>query len=93
MRKGYERVVRARLEDADFYWSQDLKTPLVDMAEALKGVVYHPRLGTSWDKVERFRRLGAWMCEKLAPGDGALAKAVDEAASLVQGGFNQRHGV
>ena len=82
VRKGYERVVRARLEDADFYWSQDLKTPLVDMAEALKGVVYHPRLGTSWDKVERFRRLGAWMCEKLAPGDGALAKAVDEAASL-----------
>ena len=82
VRKGYERVVRARLEDADFYWSQDLETPLVDMAEALKGVVYHPRLGTSWDKVERFRRLGAWMCEKLAPGDGALAKAVDEAASL-----------
>ncbi len=82
VRKGYERVVRARLEDADFYWSQDLKTPLVDMAEGLKGVVYHPRLGTSWDKVERFRRLSAWMCEKLAPGDGALAKAVDEAAFL-----------
>ncbi len=82
VRKGYERVVRARLEDADFYWSQDLETPLVDMAEALKGVVYHPRLGTSWDKVERFRRLSAWMCEKLAPGDGALAKTVDEAASL-----------
>ena len=48
----------------------------------LKGVVYHPRLGTSWDKVERFRHLSAWMCEKLAPGDGALAKTVDEAASL-----------
>ncbi len=82
VRKGYERVVRARLEDADFYWRQDLETPLVDMAEELKGVVYHPRLGTSWDKVERFRRLSAWMCEKLAPGDGALAKTVDEAASL-----------
>ncbi len=82
VRKGYERVVRARLEDADFYWRQDLETLLVDMAEELKGVVYHPRLGTSWDKVERFRRLSAWMCEKLAPGDGALAKTVDEAASL-----------
>ena len=82
VRKGYERVVRARLEDADFYWRQDLETPLVDMAEGLKGVVYHPRLGTSWDKVERFRRLSAWLCEKLAPGDGALAKTVDEAASL-----------
>lgn len=82
VRKGYERVVRARLEDADFYWRQDLETPLDDMAEGLKGVVYHPRLGTSWDKVERFRRLSAWLCEKIAPGDGALAKAVDEAASL-----------
>ncbi len=82
VRKGYERVVRARLEDADFYWRQDLQKPLADMAEALKGVVYHPRLGTSWDKVERFRRLGAWLCEKIAPGDAALASSVDEAASL-----------
>ena len=82
VRKGYERVVRARLEDAEFYWRQDLETPLVDMAEDLKGVVYHPKLGTSWDKVERFRRLGAWLCGKLAPGDAALAKTVDEAASL-----------
>lgn len=82
VRKGYERVVRARLEDAEFYWRQDLKTPLADMAESLKGVVYHPKLGTSRDKVERFRRLGAWLCARLAPGDDALAETVDEAASL-----------
>ncbi len=82
VRKGYERVVRARLEDADFYWRQDLKTPLADMMKGLKDVVYHPRLGTSWDKVKRFRRLGAWLCEKLVSGDGALAKSVDEAAVL-----------
>ena len=82
VRKGYERVVRARLEDADFYWRQDLETPLADMAEALKGVVYHPRLGASWDKVARFRRLAAWLCERIAPGDAALAKTVDEAAAL-----------
>ncbi len=82
VRKGYERVVRARLEDAEFYWRQDLETPLADMTEGLKGVVYHPRLGTSWDKVERFRRLGAWMCEKIAPEDVTLANIVDEAAFL-----------
>ena len=82
VRKGYERVVRARLEDAEFYWRQDLETPLVDMAENLKGVVYHPRLGTSWDKVERFKRLSAWLCEQLAPGDSVLSKVVDEAAVL-----------
>ena len=82
VRKGYERVVRARLEDAEFYWRQDLGTPLVEMAEGLKGVVYHPRLGTSWDKVVRFRRLSAWLCEKLAPGDTALASTVDKAGAL-----------
>ncbi len=82
VRRGYERVVRARLEDADFYWRQDLGTPLADMAEGLKDVVYHPRLGTSWDKVERFRRLGTWLCGRVAPGDAALAKRVEEAASV-----------
>ncbi len=82
VRRGYERVVRARLEDADFYWRQDLATPLAEMAESLKGVVYHPRLGTSWEKVERFRSLAAWLCARLAPGDDALAGTVEEAASL-----------
>lgn len=82
VRKGYERVVRARLEDADFYWRQDLGTPLADMAERLKDVVYHPRLGTSWDKVERFGRLAAWLCGRIAPGNVALARQVEEAASL-----------
>ncbi len=80
--EGYARVVRARLEDAEFYWRQDLKTPLDDMAEKLKGVVYHPRLGTSWEKVERFRALAAWIAGEIFPGDEAFASRVDEAARL-----------
>ncbi len=80
--EGYERVVRARLEDAEFYWRQDLETPLDDMAEKLKGVVYHPRLGTSWEKVERFRALAKWIAGELFPGEKELAQRVDEAARL-----------
>jgi glycyl-tRNA synthetase beta chain len=52
------------------------------MAEKLKGVVYHPRLGTSWEKVERFRALAVWLSEELFPGDKTLAGRVDEAARL-----------
>ncbi len=80
--QGYERVVRARLEDAEFYWRQDLDTSLDEMAEGLKGVVYHPRLGTSWEKVERFRSLAGWLAGSLFPGDEMLMKRADEAARL-----------
>lgn len=80
--QGYSRVVRARLEDAEFYWRQDLETPLDEMAEKLKGVVYHPRLGTSWEKTGRFRSLAKWIAGELFPGDDALAARVDEAARL-----------
>ncbi len=82
VRRGYERVVRARLEDAEFYWSQDLKTSLDEMAGRLKGVVYHLRLGTSWEKVERFRALAGWLGERLFPEEAAARERVDEAARL-----------
>ncbi|MBI2178063.1 MAG: glycine--tRNA ligase subunit beta [Candidatus Tectomicrobia bacterium] len=71
VRRGYERVVRARLEDAEFYWKQDLKTSLDEMAQRLRGVVYHPRLGTSFQKAERFRMLAGWLRERLFPGPDA----------------------
>ncbi|MBT3352963.1 MAG: glycine--tRNA ligase subunit beta [Nitrospinaceae bacterium] len=80
--QGYARVVRARLEDAEFYWKQDLETPLDDMAEKLKGVVYHPRLGTSWEKTERFRALAKWITAELFPGEKELVQQVDKAARL-----------
>jgi glycyl-tRNA synthetase beta chain len=82
VRRGYERVVRARLEDAEFYWRQDLKIPIDKMAGRLKEVVYHPRLGTSWEKVERFRGLAGWLGDILFPGDGPMRGRVDEAARL-----------
>jgi glycyl-tRNA synthetase beta chain len=64
---GNARVVRARLEDARFYYEEDQKVRLEDRAEELKSVVFHAKLGTSWEKVERFTALAQWLCERLCP--------------------------
>ncbi|MEK7313381.1 MAG: glycine--tRNA ligase subunit beta, partial [Deltaproteobacteria bacterium] len=59
--KGNERVLLARLNDAKFYFEKDVKTPLKDRVKALKGVVFQVKLGTSYEKVERFARLAAFI--------------------------------
>lgn len=64
---GNGRVVRARLEDARFYYIEDQKVRLEDRAEQLKAVVFHAKLGTSWEKVERFTAVARWLGERLAP--------------------------
>src|SRR5690606_4435316 len=50
---GNERVLRARLWDARFFWEQDLKTPLEAKLAKLGGVVFHAELGTQGERVER----------------------------------------
>lgn len=64
---GNARVVRARLEDARFYYLEDQKVRLEDRTDQLKGVVFHSKLGTSWQKMERFTALARWLCDQLAP--------------------------
>jgi len=61
VRKGNERVLRARLNDAKFYFEQDIRKPLVERVGALKGVVFQARLGTSFEKVERFTALSLFI--------------------------------
>jgi glycyl-tRNA synthetase beta chain len=65
--RGNERVLTARLEDARFYFEEDLKIKLADRVEALKSVVFHAKLGTSYEKVMRFRELAGWLADRLAP--------------------------
>jgi glycyl-tRNA synthetase beta chain len=78
IRHGHERVLRARFNDARFFWRMDQKIPLEDRVEMLKSVTYHKELGTYWDKTQA--NLG--IAEKLA---GLLAErgtAVDQTALL-----------
>lgn len=84
---GNGRVVRARLEDARFYYREDQKTRLEERAEQLKGVVFHSKMGTSWEKMERFSTLAKWLGERLAPDrmDSLLRAAFLCKADLVTG--------
>jgi glycyl-tRNA synthetase beta chain len=54
---GNERVINARLSDAKFFWEQDLKRPLDEMANALDGITFHEKLGTQKQRVERIEEL------------------------------------
>jgi glycyl-tRNA synthetase beta chain len=65
--KGHERVLKARLEDARFYFREDRKIPLIERLQALEGVVFHSKLGTASEKVERFTFLAKKLAERFAP--------------------------
>ena len=60
---GNEKVLSARLSDAKFFWEQDLKVKLEDQALKLKDIVFHEKLGTVADKVERVAKLARWLVE------------------------------
>lgn len=77
--KGNERVLRARLSDARFFFEEDQKVTLEQRVESLKSVVYQQKLGTSFEKMERFRTLAEQLATKLHP---SLKSKVSRAAFL-----------
>jgi len=86
---GNQRVLSARLADAKFFWEQDLKVPLEKQAEKLGQIVFHEKLGTVADKVERVAKLARWLVEegivRSSPGrGGGPAKPVEGVPNLAQ---------
>jgi len=77
--KGNERVLRARLSDARFFFQEDQKQTLESRVELLKSVVYQAKLGTSYEKMERFRTLSGFLAGKFNP---AVAEKAARAATL-----------
>ena len=75
---GNERVLRARLADAKFFWDQDRKRTLISRIDDLDGVVFHAKLGSLGDKVRRIEVLAANIAELLSFD----ADATREAARL-----------
>lgn len=65
--KGNERVLRARLSDAAYFFQEDLKVPLEKRVDQLKKVVFQAKLGTSYEKVMRFKELALFIVEKIEP--------------------------
>ena len=80
--EGNHRVLAARLSDARFFWEQDLKVPLEERAGKLGGIVFHEKLGTIADKVERVARLARWLAESGVVK--ASADQVERAARLAK---------
>jgi glycyl-tRNA synthetase beta chain len=80
IRKGNERVLRARLEDARFFWEQDIKIPLAQRAARMEQVVFQEKLGTYADKTERLIQLVSHLGDQL--DNKALRKDAVAAAAL-----------
>ena len=75
---GNERVIRARLSDAKFFYETDLKTRLEDRLPKFEDIVFHEKLGTQAERIERIERLAA----ELAPLVGADVEKAKRAARL-----------
>jgi len=95
--KGNERVIRARLSDAKFFWDHDLATPLEDMVPRLSNVTFHDKLGTQGERVERIVDLAGRIAEQIG-GDVANAKraallAIADLVSEMVGEFPELQGL
>jgi len=77
---GNERVIRARLSDAKFFYETDLKTKLEDRLPKFENIVFHEKLGTQGERIKRIERLAA----EIAPLVGADVEKAKRAAHLAK---------
>jgi glycyl-tRNA synthetase beta chain len=73
--RGNERVLRARLSDAKFFYDQDRRRTLATRVEGLAAVVYHNKLGTQLARVERIERLAVLIARKLGADETFAGRA------------------
>jgi glycyl-tRNA synthetase beta chain len=79
--RGHERVLRARLEDAQFFYRSDRAIPLDRQVEKLKSVLFQAQLGSVYDKVRRVKELARFVAEQ-AGGDEDFCRQAERAAWL-----------
>lgn len=80
VRRGNDRVMRARLSDAKFFYDEDRKIPLGSRRGALDGIVFHKRLGTVGEKVRRLERLAAEIGALIGLPEATVGTALEAAA-------------
>jgi glycyl-tRNA synthetase beta chain len=83
IRHGNERVLRARFNDARFFWDTDQKTPLRDRVERLKSVTFQKDLGSYFDKTIRVQRLGSLIAETIRSAGGTVRPGIVFKAGLL----------
>ncbi|MCW8915005.1 MAG: glycine--tRNA ligase subunit beta [Magnetovibrio sp.] len=74
---GNERVLRARLSDAKFFWDQDRKVSLASRADKLKDIVFHAKLGTVDEKVSRMKVLAGALAEHIGADKAQAERAAE----------------
>jgi glycyl-tRNA synthetase beta chain len=79
VRTGAERVIRARFDDARFYFHEDRKRPLSDRVEELRHVTFHDRLGSLFEKTDRIAAMSSFLSERIDP---SLKEWLDRAAHV-----------
>ncbi len=63
--KGFERVLRARFSDARFFFDNDIKSKLSSKVDELKNIVFHEKVGSVYDKIERIKKISDYLASKL----------------------------
>ncbi len=81
--RGNAKVLSARLADARFFWDEDRKVRLEDRLEKLKGVTFHAKLGTMYERVERIEALADFITRSVG-GDADIAAQARQAARLAK---------
>ena len=86
--EGNRKVLAARLSDARFFYETDLKVPLDQQGEKLSKIVFHEKLGTVHDKVERVAKLARWLVESGVVGSTPTWGADNEDVTPAQAGVS-----
>ena len=92
IRKGFEAVLRARLEDARFYWENDRKAGLEAKVQELKKIVWHEKLGSIYDRTQRLVQLTEELARQLQPkarekaSRAAYLSKADLASEMIRSG-------
>lgn len=74
---NYEAVTISRLKDALFFYEKDIKKPLIFFREDLKGIVFHNKLGTYFDKTERLKKLASFIARELNLNKGEAERSAE----------------
>jgi glycyl-tRNA synthetase beta chain len=69
VKKGYEKVITATLEDAQFFYNQDTKTTLESKIDKLKKIVFHDKLGSMYDKVQRIKKISEYIASTITTNE------------------------
>src|SRR5271166_5659953 len=83
IRHGNERVLRARFNDARFFWETDQKKSLLDRLDLLRNVTFQKDLGSYYDKTRRVQRLCSWLSETLKQAEVAVRPGVIHKAACL----------